>query len=327
MNALPGRTVLTFPPFKDKNTMNTTRHFYRMALTAVAAAALTACAVPPSRNTALDDATASYDRAAADAAVVRSAPLELRKAQQALERAAAAQRKGDDPTAVEHYAYLARQRTETALQSSRIAQADLAVADASRQRDSILIDSRTREAKAQGALADKAQLDAAAQRTQTDAARKLADERLVDTRSSQAEAVSAQARAKSAEEQLAEMKAKPTDRGMVLTLGDVLFDTGRAELNPGAVQPLDQLAQFMKEHPQRTVAIEGYTDSVGGDSLNRALSEKRANAVKSGLTDRGIAGSRVSARGMGDASPVASNDTAAGRQHNRRVEIVLSNAL
>src|SRR5688500_10078669 len=193
--------------------MNTTRDFYRMALTAVAAAALVACAVPPSRNAALDDATANYDRAAADAAVARSAPLELRKAQQALEQATAAQRKGDDPAAVEHYAYLARQRTETALQSSRVAEADLAVANASRQRDGILIDSRTREAKVQGALADKAQLDVAAQRTQTDDARKLADERLVDTRASQAQAVSAQARAKSAEEQLAEMKAKPTDRG------------------------------------------------------------------------------------------------------------------
>jgi outer membrane protein OmpA-like peptidoglycan-associated protein len=307
--------------------MNTTRPFHRLALTAVAAAALGACALPASRNAALDDATANYERAAADVAVARSAPLELRKAQQALEQANAAQRKGDDPAAVEHHAYLARQRTETALQSSRIAQAEQAVADASRQRDGIVIESRTREAKAQGALADKAQLDVAAQRTQTDDARKLADERLVDTRASQAQAMSAQARAKSAKEQLAEMKAKPTDRGMVLTLGDVLFDTGRAELNPGAAHPLDQLAVFMKEHAQRTVAIEGYTDSVGSDALNHALSEKRAIAVKNGLTDRGVASNRVSARGMGEASPVASNDTAAGRQRNRRVEIVLSSAL
>jgi outer membrane protein OmpA-like peptidoglycan-associated protein len=307
--------------------MNTTRPFYRLALTAVAAAALAACAAPASRNAALDDATANYDRAAADVAVARSAPLELRKAQQALEQAAAAQRKGDDPAAVEHHVYLARQRTETALQASRIAQAELAVADASRQRDGILIESRTREAKAQGALADKARLDVAAQRTQTDDARKLADERLVDTRASQAQAVSAQARANSAEEQLAAMKAKPTDRGMVLTLGDVLFDTGRSELNPGATHPLDQLAVFMKEHAQHTVAIEGYTDSVGTDALNQMLSEKRAIAVKNGLTDRGVASNRVSARGMGEASPVASNDTAAGRQRNRRVEVVLSNAL
>jgi len=84
---------------------------------------------------------------------------------------------------------------------------------------------------------------------------------------------------------------------------------------------------FMKEHAQRTVAIEGYTDSVGTDSLNQALSEKRAIAVKSGLIDRGVASNRVTARGLGEASPVASNDTAAGRQRNRRVEVVLSNPL
>jgi outer membrane protein OmpA-like peptidoglycan-associated protein len=310
------------------NQMNITRTpFARIALTVVAAAAMASCAMAPSRNVALDDAKANYDRAAADAQVARSASIELGKAQQALERAASAQREGGDPSAVDHYAYLAKRRTETALQVNEIAKSEEAVANASRQRDSILIDSRTREAQAQHALADKAKLDTDAQRTQTDAARKLADERLVATQASQAQTASAQARASSAEEQLAEMKARPTDRGMVLTLGDVLFDSGRAELNPGAARPLDQLAQFLREHAQRTVAIEGYTDSAGSDTQNQALSERRATAVKNSLTDRGVASNRVSARGMGEANPVAGNDTAAGRQRNRRVEIVLSNAM
>ncbi len=308
--------------------MDTTRNpLYRLVLSAVAAAVLAACASAPSRNAALDEAQANYDRAAGDTLVARSAPLELRKAQQALEQAAAAQREGKDPSTVDHYVYLANRRTETAVQASYIARADLAVADASRQRDSIVMDSRTREAQTQHLLADRAQLDANAQRSQTDAARKLADERLVDAQTSQAQTASAQARARSAEEQLAEMKARPTDRGMVLTLGDVLFDTGRAELNPGATHPLDQLAQFMKENTLRTVAVEGYTDSTGTEAMNQDLSERRAMAVKNGLTDRGIAPYRVSARGMGEASPVASNTTAAGRQQNRRVEIVLSNAM
>lgn len=172
--------------------MNTTRHrFYRLVLTAVAVAALAACASAPSRNAALDDAQANYDRAASDTLVARSAPLELRKAQQALEQAAAAQREGKDPSAVDHYVYLANRRTETALEASHIARAELAVADASRQRDSTLIDSRTREAQAQHALAERAQLDANAQRHQTEAARRLADERLMATQASQAQAASA----------------------------------------------------------------------------------------------------------------------------------------
>ena len=110
---------------------------------------------------------------------------------------------------------------------------------------------------------------------------------------------------------------------MVLTLGDVLFDTGRAELNPGAARTLDQLAAFLKENTERTVAIEGYTDATGTEQGNQVLSERRANSVKNALTDRGIASARISARGFGEASPVASNNTAAGRQQNRRVEVVL----
>jgi outer membrane protein OmpA-like peptidoglycan-associated protein len=297
---------------------------YRHALAAVAVAALAACASTPSRNAALDDAKSAYDRAAGDAQVVRSAPLELRKAQQELQRADAALRAGDDPSAVEHFAYLAKQRTEVALQAGKVAQAEQAVADASLQRDRILIEARTKEAQTQRALADKARTDADAQRGQAESARKLAEERLAAAQASQAQAASARARAKSLEAQLAELKAKPTERGMVLTLGDVLFDTGKANLNPGAARTLDQLVAFLTENPQRTIAIEGYTDALGSDATNQVLSERRAIAVKNALIDRGIAPNRVSARGLGESSPVASNDNAAGRQQNRRVEIIVS---
>lgn len=296
----------------------------RLALAAVAVAALAACASAPSRNAALDDAKSAYGRAAGDAQVVRSAPLELRKAQQDLERAEAALRGGDDPTAVEHFAYLARQRTEVALQAAKVAQAEQAVADASLQRDRILIEARTNEAKAQRELADKARIDAEAQRRQAESARKLAEERLAAVQASQAQAASARARAKTLEEQLAELKAKPTERGMVLTLGDVLFDTGKAILNPGAARTLDQLVAFLTQNPGRTIMIEGYTDALGSDASNQVLSERRAIAVKNALIDRGIAPNRVSARGLGESNPVASNDNAAGRQQNRRVEIIIS---
>ncbi len=111
---------------------------------------------------------------------------------------------------------------------------------------------------------------------------------------------------------------------MVLTLGDVLFDTGKAQLHAGAARTIEQLASFLKENPERTIEIEGYTDSTGSQDLNLALSERRANAVKNALTDRGIAANRISARGFGEANPVAGNETAAGRQLNRRVDIVVS---
>jgi outer membrane protein OmpA-like peptidoglycan-associated protein len=122
-----------------------------------------------------------------------------------------------------------------------------------------------------------------------------------------------------------QLKAKQTDRGLVLTLGDVLFDTGRATLNPGASMKLDRLAAFLNEHPDRHVQIEGFTDSVGTDAYNQDLSERRADAVKAALTMRGIDPSRVGTEGYGKAYPVASNSDSGGRQLNRRVEVVIGN--
>lgn len=304
--------------------MKTTPYLSARSVLAMSLVAMLAgCASAPTSK-ALDEARAVYGKAAADAQVVRNAPVELRKAQQALEKAEAALRADDDSSDIEHYAYLAKRRTEVAIQTEKLARAERAFADASMQRDSILIDARTRDAETQRALAEKARTEAEAQRGQAEAARKLAEERQAAARASKALAESARARAKTLEEQLDELKAKQTERGMVLTLGDVLFDTGRATLNPGAARAIDQLATFLKENPVRTIEVEGYTDSVGSEQMNQTLSERRANAVKNALMDRGIESNRIAARGFGEGNPVASNATAAGRQQNRRVEIVIS---
>ena len=109
----------------------------------------------------------------------------------------------------------------------------------------------------------------------------------------------------------------------MLTLGDVLFDTGKAQLNPGSARKLDQLAQFLADHPERRVQIDGFTDSVGTDSYNQTLSQQRADAVKSALIVRGINPSRIESQGYGKGFPVADNADSGGRQLNRRVEVVI----
>jgi outer membrane protein OmpA-like peptidoglycan-associated protein len=111
---------------------------------------------------------------------------------------------------------------------------------------------------------------------------------------------------------------------MVLTLGDVLFDTGRATLKPGADSVMERVAMFMQKNPDTKVVIEGHTDSRGSDEYNHELSKDRAAAVQDALASRGIERNRVEAVGKGEGFPVASNDTSAGRQENRRVEIVFS---
>jgi outer membrane protein OmpA-like peptidoglycan-associated protein len=123
--------------------------------------------------------------------------------------------------------------------------------------------------------------------------------------------------------ELAELRARETDRGLELTIGDVLFDPGQASLKPGALPALARLAAFLRDHPDRQVLIEGHTDSTGAPDSNLKLSLARADAVAQTLVAQGVDGSRISPRGFGEATPVASNDTAAGRLQNRRVEIVV----
>ena len=133
------------------------------------------------------------------------------------------------------------------------------------------------------------------------------------------------AEAEEAKRQLEELKAKKTDRGLVITLQDVLFRTNMAQLEPNGLHTVYKLADFLKQYPERTVLIEGHTDSTGSDSYNQELSERRANAVRMALLNSGISSDRIASRGYGEAFPVASNDTAEHRQLNRRVEIILSN--
>jgi outer membrane protein OmpA-like peptidoglycan-associated protein len=128
-------------------------------------------------------------------------------------------------------------------------------------------------------------------------------------------------------QELGEAQTRVTDRGIVLTLGDVLFAVGKADLKPGAARTLDKLVNAMRRDQETTVTIEGHTDSTGKHDYNVNLSNRRANAVRSYLASKGVASQRIIARGLGPDFPVATNATEAGRQQNRRVEVLVQNDL
>lgn len=129
------------------------------------------------------------------------------------------------------------------------------------------------------------------------------------------------------ETELAELRADRTERGLVVTLNDeILFDVDQADLKPGGMQQLARVAEFLREHSDRNVLIEGHTDSTAPDSYNLSLSQRRANAVEDFLITQGVEPTRISAVGYGEQLPIATNETAAGRQANRRVEIVVLDA-
>ena len=121
------------------------------------------------------------------------------------------------------------------------------------------------------------------------------------------------------------LNAKPSERGQVVTFGDVLFDTGRADLKPDSQRDFQGLANFLAQNPERQIRVEGFTDSTGGDGFNQGLSERRAEAVARGLERLGVARERVTVMGYGKQYPVADNASAQSRQLNRRVEVIVSN--
>jgi outer membrane protein OmpA-like peptidoglycan-associated protein len=127
------------------------------------------------------------------------------------------------------------------------------------------------------------------------------------------------------QQQIQQLNAKETERGWVVTLGDVLFDTGRAELKEGSLSNLSKLSAFLNRYQDRKVQIEGHTDSIGSSGSNQGLSERRANSVRRYLENQGISADRLTTAGLGEDSPVTDNDTAASRQQNRRVEVIIAN--
>jgi outer membrane protein OmpA-like peptidoglycan-associated protein len=126
---------------------------------------------------------------------------------------------------------------------------------------------------------------------------------------------------------LTEMQTQETARGLVVTLGDVLFEVDRAELKPGAARNLDKLVSALRDNVDTRIAIEGHTDATGSREHNVDLSQRRAEAVQDYLVSHGVSASRVTARGLGPDFPVASNNSDAGRQQNRRVEVVVQNSV
>lgn len=164
------------------------------------------------------------------------------------------------------------------------------------------------------------------QRAELESEIRSAEERrkqlMLQMRTSEAE--QARMEAEALRRQMEALQAEQTDRGMVLTLGDVLFDLNKADLKASGERTVERLANFLMEYEERRVRVEGYTDSTGDEAYNQGLSERRALSVKNALTNRGIASSRVEVQGYGETFPMATNDTNAGRQQNRRVEIVIS---
>jgi outer membrane protein OmpA-like peptidoglycan-associated protein len=263
--------------------------------------------------------------------VATYAALEMKQATDAVAAADAMAMDRSSAEVVEKLAYLARQKIALTQEVTKTKMAESEVAKAGEYRNQLLLDQRTNQANIAKNSAEKskqetalAQQDAAVAQQGTALAQQDAALAQRDAANAQRGAQDAQLRAAELEAQLAELSAKQTDRGMVITLGDVLFGTDLARLNNEGINTAQKLVKILQSNPNRTVAVEGHADSTGSAAHNQELSERRAGAVRTALTELGISAGRISVRGYGESHPVAANDTAQNRQMNRRVEIVLS---
>ena len=279
---------------------------------------LTACSTMPASTPTLDQARGAFAAANSNPQVSTYAPLEFKLASDALEQANAAAVKRQSLDKIDQLAYLAKQKIAIAQQvaSQKAAEADIANSGQARER--LQLEARTNEANRAKMDADRARMDAQAAQSQANDAQRAASNAEAQTRE-------AQARFAQLEAQMADLQAKKTERGMIITIGDVLFGTDQARLTPNGMNTVQKLADVLTQNPSRTVLVEGFTDSTGSAAHNQDLSERRAASVATALTGMSIPRERVAMRGYGQSYPAAGNDSASARQLNRRVEIVLSN--
>jgi outer membrane protein OmpA-like peptidoglycan-associated protein len=245
----------------------------------------TACSVQPTKPEGSERVRQKLSSLQADSRLASRAQLAIKEAETATR---IAEQPEKDQALVDHRVFMADHKVEIAIAIAESRLLEDQREALNEQSERARLDSRTREADA-----------------------------------AQNEATRVKQRNAELEQQLIDLNAKKSERGMIVTIGDLLFETGKADLRNGISTNLDKMSSFLNKYQDRQIIIEGYTDNVGSDEFNIQLSQRRADAIKLYLSHQGVAESRMTTAGKGENAPVSSNETALGRQKNRRVEITI----
>ncbi|MGI2153156.1 OmpA family protein [Shewanella oncorhynchi] len=264
---------------------------YSLILTTVAA-----CSSTPKIAEGIGDIRTELNKLQANNELAILAPAAIKQAEEAVR---AAEQPVKDEQQSQHLVFVADKKVNIALAQAQSRFAEDQHKVLAKKRDDARLDARTTEANQAHQDARLARADAA-------------------------DAADARQETTELQTQLTLLNARQSERGWVVTLGDVLFDTAKADLKSSTSQHLTNLANFLNKYPARGAMIEGYTDSVGSEQYNLGLSQQRADSVSHFLQGKGIQSNRLSSLGKGESSPVANNESASGRQQNRRVEVILT---
>lgn len=283
----------------------------KMASLGLLSGLMVACAtsnVPSEKLAALET---QYQTLEQQGEVAKYAPVAFKEADEAIDKVQKLEKEHADKKVIAHHQYLAQLKLDTAVQIAKQKRAEAYIAEADVNRKDVLLTAKSQEAEAAKANAEEMRLRAETAEEEVERAK--------------ADAREMAEKANALTKTLQDISAKESERGLVLTMGNILFEVNKSSLKPGAERTLGRVAEFLQQYPERQVLVEGFTDSLGSDAYNQNLSERRAEAVVSFLVSQGVAQSRLTSKGYGEEYPVGNNETDSGRQQNRRVELIISN--
>jgi len=302
--------------------MNATTTNSRLLIgAAVAVALLAACSVTPTRPAGAAALRARLIQLQSDPQLAGRAPLAMDQASRAV---TAAEQPQADAAINAHLQFMADRKISIAAAEAHSQWSVDQRRQITEQRSAMQLNARTQEADAANARTSVARADADAANSRTTIAQADAAGQRLAAGAAMDDAAESRRQAVEMQHQVEDLQARVTERGLVLTLGDVLFTTGTSDLRIGGDGHLSRLAAFLNRYPHRNAKIEGHTDNVGGEGYNQGLSQRRADSVKSYLVAQGVDTGRLTATGMGEGTPVGDNKTVTGRQQNRRVEVIIA---
>jgi outer membrane protein OmpA-like peptidoglycan-associated protein len=309
-----------------------------MGMGAVGLLALGCVSTSPTQSVV--EARQTFQLTAQNPRVAQYASEQMYEAEQANAQMERALKRGRDQDEVNHLAYLTKRHSEIAQTVADDGAMKAQIEELGKRRDQLRIDAskaETREARSAAEvamdIAAKQGKELSEMRERTAAAEQQAVDAEQDVAAAKQDAAAAERRAAAAERDAfamskkLELASRESDRGLVITLGDVLFKTASSNLASGAERTLSRVAELLQEYPDRAVIVEGHTDDVGSSAYNEGLSRQRAQSVTDALIANGVPRNRFEVRGLGESAPAVPNTDAASRQQNRRVEIVLSPAI
>ena len=284
--------------------------FSKTVLLGFVSFAISGCATmqePTNETIALQN---QYMMAEQQSYVEKYAPLEFEDAKKMIEKTKKMEKSGKSEELIEHQRYLAQKKLDTAIELAKEKRAQERVDNAALNRKDVLLAAKSKE------------LNEAQDEAQRMSKRAKLAEREAEEARERAKEMSAKAKKMAAT--LTDISATDTERGLVITMGSILFELNESELKSSSKNTVAKIADFLNQYPERDVLVEGFTDSTGSSDYNQTLSDKRAKAVTALLAGNGIDKNRLNAVGYGESYPAATNDTSLGRQKNRRVEIVVA---